>query len=233
MADDLIGVHRTAARAVVMVFDVDGTLVDSNDAHARAWVETLSTFGIERDLQAVRRLVGMGGDKLLPAVARIEAGSELGREISRRRSAHFRRTYLGQLRPFSGARALLLALRERGVRLAVASSSDEEDLDRLLQIARVTDLIERRASADDADRSKPDPDLIRAALAGLRDLNPKTAAVSMIGDTPYDIDAAHRAGVRAIGFRCGGWSDPDLAGAAMLFDGPADMLEHLERALGG
>src|SRR5438552_11445391 len=137
-----------AARQAVMVFDVDGTLVDSNDAHARAWVETLRMFGIERDVAAARRLVGMGGDKLLPALAGIEAESDLGRRITERRSAHFRRTYLDSLRPFGDTRALFEALRARGVRLAVASYSDQQDLDRLLEIAAVSDLIERRASAD-------------------------------------------------------------------------------------
>lgn len=213
-----------------MVFDVDGTLVDSNDAHARAWVQTLQTFGIERDVAAARRLVGMGGDKLLPALAGIEAESELGRQITERRSAHFRRTYLERLRPFGDTRALFEALRSRGVRLAVASSSDQQDLDRLLEIARVSDLIERRASADDAERSKPDPDLIGAALSRLGDV--EGAIVTMVGDTPYDIEAARQAGVRAIGFRCGGWSDAALAGAITIFDGPTDMLAHLDRVLG-
>jgi HAD superfamily hydrolase (TIGR01549 family) len=217
------------ARHAVMVFDVDGTLVDSNDAHARAWVETLQTFGIERDVAAARRLIGMGGDKLLPALTGIEAESDLGRRITEQRSAHFRHTYLDELRPFTETRALFQALRARGARLAVASSSDQKDLDRLLEIAAVADLIERRASADDAERSKPDPDVIQAALVRLGDV--KDAEVSMVGDTPYDVEAAHRAKVRAIGFRCGGWSDAELAGAEDVFDGPADMLAHLDLVL--
>jgi HAD superfamily hydrolase (TIGR01549 family) len=216
-------------RRVVMIFDVDGTLVDSNDAHARAWVETLRTFGIEREVEAARRLVGMGGDKLLPTLTGIDPESDLGRQISERRGAHFRRTYLDRLQPFEDTRALFQALRARGVRLAVASSSGEEDLGRLLEIARVADLIERRASADDADRTKPDPDVVRAAMSRLGDL--EDAAVSMVGDTPYDIEAARRARIRAVAFRCGGWSDADLVGAADIFDGPADMLAHLDRAL--
>jgi HAD superfamily hydrolase (TIGR01509 family) len=217
------------ARHPVMIFDVDGTLVDSNDAHARAWVETLQTFGIERDVGAARRLIGMGGDKLLPVLAGIEAESDLGRNITKERGAYFRRTYLDGLRPFTDTRALFQALRAQGARLAVASSSDQEDLDRLLEIAAVADLIERRASADDAERSKPDPDLIQAALARLGDV--KDAQVTMVGDTPYDIEAARKANVRAVGFRCGGWSDAALAGAEVIFDGPADMLAHLDRVL--
>jgi len=213
----------------VMIFDVDGTLVDSNDAHARAWVETLSQFGIQRDVAAARRLIGMGGDKLLPTLTGISADSDLGKQISEQRSEHFRRTYRDGLRPFRDTRALFLALRARGVRLAIASSSNEEDLQRLLQVAEVADLIERRASADDAARSKPDPDIVHAALARLG--NPKHARATMVGDTPYDIEAARKAGITAFGFRCGGWSDAELAGAAMIFDSPADMHAHLDRAL--
>jgi HAD superfamily hydrolase (TIGR01549 family) len=216
-------------RGGVMIFDVDGTLVDSNDAHARAWVETLRTFGIERNVEAARRLVGMGGDKLLPTLTGIEPESDLGRQIAERHAVHFRRTYLDHLQPFKDTRALFQALRARGVRLAIASSSGEEDLGRLLEIAGVADLIERRASADDAERSKPDPDVVRAAMSRLGDL--ADASVSMVGDTPYDVEAARKAGIRAIAFRCGGWSDPDLVGAADIFDGPADMLVHLDRAL--
>jgi len=213
----------------VLIFDVDGTLVDSNDAHARAWIETLRTFGIERDVAAARRLVGMGGDKLLPRLTGVSADSDLGREIAKQRGDHFRRTYRDGLRPFRDTRALFLALRERGVRLAVATSSGEDDLEPLLEIAEVADLVERRASADDAPRTKPDPDVVHAALARLG--NPKHAHVSMVGDTPYDIEAAHQAGIAAIALRCGGWSDAELAGAAVIFDSPADMLAHLDRAL--
>src|SRR3569623_1945050 len=140
-----------------MIFDVDGTLVDSNDALARTWVKTLSLFGIQRDVAAARRLIGMGGDKLLPTLTGISADSDLGKQISEQRSEHFRRTYRDGLCPFWDTRALFLALRARGVRLGVASSSDEDDLRRLLEIAEVADLVERRASADDADRSQPDP----------------------------------------------------------------------------
>ncbi|HEY4185353.1 MAG TPA: HAD family hydrolase [Polyangia bacterium] len=213
----------------VMVFDVDGTLVDSNDAHALAWVETLRQFGIKAEVRVVRRLIGMGGDKLLPTVTGIAADSDRGKQIAKQRSAYFRQTYMERIRPFAGTRALFTALRNRDVRLAVASSSDEDDLARLLDIAEVADLIERRASADDAERSKPDPDIIHAALARLGKVDREK--VSMVGDTPYDVEAARKAGVRPIAFRCGGWSGLELTGAVLTFDGPADMLARLDLAL--
>jgi len=215
----------------VMIFDVDGTLVDSNDAHARAWVEALASFGIHVEIAAARRLIGMGSDKLLPELTGIEAESPRGKEIDEARGELFRRQYLPHLRPFPGTRALFLALRDEGIRLAVASSSREEDLGRLLEIAEVADLVERRASAKDARRSKPDPDVIHAALEGLGDVALSGAAVGMVGDTPYDVAAAWKAGVRPLAFRCGGWSDADLGGAAFIFDGPADMLARLSLAV--
>jgi len=215
----------------VMIFDVDGTLVDSNDAHARAWVEALAQFEIHVETAAARRLIGMGSDKLLPKLTRIEAESQRGKEIDEARGELFRREYLPHLRPFSGTRALFRALRAEGFRLAVASSSREEDLSRLLEIAEVADLVERRASAKDADRSKPDPDVIHAALEGLGDEPFSKTAAGMVGDTPYDVAAAWKAGVRPLAFRCGGWSDADLGGAAFIFDGPEDMLARLSLAV--
>jgi len=213
----------------VMIFDVDGTLVDSNDVHARAWVEALAQFGIHVETAAARRLIGMGSDKLLPTLAGIDAESPRGKEIDEARGELFRRQYLPHLRPFPATRALFLALRAEGIRLSIASSSRAEDLDRLLEIAEVADLVERGASAKDADRSKPDPDVIHAALEKLGKLT--GAAISMVGDTPYDVAAAWKAGVRPLAFRCGGWNDADLGGAAFIFDGPEDMLARLSIAV--
>ena len=215
----------------VMIFDVDGTLVDSNDAHARAWVEALAHFDIHVETAAVRRLIGMGSDKLLPELIAVEAESPRGQEIDAARGELFRREYLPHLRPFPATRALFQALKSEGIRLAVASSSREEDLGRLLEIAEVADLVERRASAKDAKRSKPDPDVIHAALEQLGGGALAGAAIGMVGDTPYDVAAAWKAGVRPLAFRCGGWSDADLSGAAFIFDGPEDMLARLSLAV--
>jgi HAD superfamily hydrolase (TIGR01549 family) len=204
-----------------VIFDVDGTLVDSNDAHAAAWRDALLEFGIDRPVGEIRRLIGMGGDKLLPALTGLSADSELGRRIVERRARRFREAYVDELRPFPGARALLARIAGDGFRLGIASSAKEDELNRLLRIAGVDDLIDRQTSSDDVDASKPDPDALHAALAKLR--VPAKSAV-MVGDTPYDIESAARAGVPTIAFRCGGWTDADLAGARAIYDGPADLL---------
>jgi HAD superfamily hydrolase (TIGR01509 family) len=206
-----------------LIFDVDGTLVDSNDAHAAAWARALGEAGIHRDVATIRPLIGMGGDKLLPRVAGVSAESELGRTISRRRFEIFREVYLPRLAPFRGARDLFERLRADGVRLAIANSAKKEELFALLDVARVRDLVDpdKVTSADDVDASKPDPDSVAIAL---HRLGTAPGATLMVGDTPYDIDAARRAGLETIAVRCGGWKDRDLSGAYAIFDDPADLL---------
>jgi HAD superfamily hydrolase (TIGR01509 family) len=204
---------------------VDGTLVDSNDAHAHAWVAALAEQGVEVPFAKVRRCIGMGGDKLLPAVCGDAADSARGKKISERRKEIFLKTYLPTLRPTPGAPDLLHHLRSRGLRLAVASSAKKDELEGLLRVCGADELIESSTSADDADRSKPDPDVVHAALGQLK-LGP--GEVVLLGDTPYDIEAAGRAGVGVIAFRCGGWADADLAGALSIYDHPADLLVHYD-----
>lgn len=203
------------------MFDLDGTLIDSNDAHARAWHQALREHGIESEVPRVRRLIGMGGDKLLPAIAALEADSPKGQAIARRKKAIFEQRLPG-LQPTLGARMLVEFLRERQIDLVIATSADEKELTALLAQAGVDDLFERRASKDDANESKPDPDIVQAALkkAGAR---PESSV--LIGDTPYDLEAAARAGVSAIALRCGGyWRDADFAGAMAVFDDPLALL---------
>jgi HAD superfamily hydrolase (TIGR01509 family) len=209
-----------------VIFDVDGTLVDSNDAHAAAWVEALADFDIDRLRADVRPLIGMGADKLLPALTGIDAKSERGRQIAARRRAHFRDGYLDKLTAFPGTRALFERLADDGIRLAIASSAQEVELEQLLRIAGVLDLVERPVSGDDVRASKPDPDVVHACLERLG-VTPEVSV--MVGDTPFDVEAATRAGVSAIAFRCGrGWRDGDFDGALAIYDGPRAMLRGYE-----
>jgi HAD superfamily hydrolase (TIGR01509 family) len=213
-----------------ILLDVDGTLVDSNDAHAQAWVAAFQDAGVTVDPRQVRRSIGMGGDKLMPAVSGIDADSERGKQISRRRGEIFRNEHLPQLRPFPGADRLVATFKSRNFTVVVASSAKRDELRGLLQIAGAASLLEESTSSDDAEESKPDPDIIHAALKRAR------AAADdalMIGDTPYDIDAAKRAGVRAIAFRCGGWDDESLREALAIYDGPWDLLAQIDSALEG
>ena len=208
-------------RTKVVLLDIDGTLIDSNDEHARAWVDVGREFGIDIDYDHVRRLIGMGGDKVLPAVTGLQEDDPRGEKIKERRGEIFRETYLPTLKPFPRARELLERLREDGWTLAVATSASKEDMDGLLKQAGIKDLIEEKTSSSDAEESKPDPDIIQAALKAA-DAGPDEAV--MLGDTPYDVEASGRAGVRCVALRCGGWGDADLAGAVAVYDDPADLL---------
>ncbi len=217
----------TTRRPRGVLLDIDGTLIDSNDAHARSWVDALAEHGHTVAFERVRPLIGMGGDKLLPELTGLDAEGPEGERISTRRRELFLTRHLPRLTPCRGARALVERLRGDGVQLIAASSAQQDELGPLLEQAGVADLIEAATSSDDAERSKPDPDIVAAALRRGR-----LAAqdVVMIGDTPYDIAAARRAGVRLIALRCGGWDDDGLAGAAAIYDDPADLLAHYEQS---
>ena len=212
-----------------VLFDVDGTLIDSNAAHATAWMRALREHGITVDIMRVRPLIGMGADKLLPAIAGIEERSPEGRAIAARKKELFHEQ-LPWLRPTRGARALLEYLRDQGVDVVIATSAGDQEMTALLERAEVADLVTDRASKDDAAESKPDPDIVCAALARARG-GPESTL--MVGDTPYDIEAAGRAGVPSVALRCGGyWTDRDLRGALYLFDDPKDLLERWQRFAG-
>ncbi len=213
-----------------VIFDVDGTLVDSNDAHAQSWVDTFAESGREMPFEVVRPLIGMGADKLLPKAIGIRHDSEQGKKLVKRRSEIFRERYLSRLRPLAGARALVLRVREDGLKAIVATSAKDKELKELLRAAEVEDLMEEKATASDAKRSKPDPDIVEAAIEE-SGVSPSDAV--MIGDTPYDVEAATKAGVRIIAFRSGGWDDKNLKGAAGIYDGPAALLTHYDASLLG
>ncbi|MBA3727341.1 MAG: HAD family hydrolase [Armatimonadetes bacterium] len=208
-----------------IIFDIDGTLLDSNDAHADSWVEIFSEAGYEVPFDVVRPLIGMGGDKLLPKTIGIEADSEEGKRLSKRRWKLFEAKYVTTLRPLDGARALVQRIRNDGLATVIATSAKKEEMYVLLKAAEVADLMEEKATSSDAEHSKPDPDVVLAAVkkSGLM-----KNELLMIGDTPYDVEAALRAGVPIIAFRSGGWLGSELAGASAIYDGPADLLANYE-----
>lgn len=211
-----------------VIFDIDGTLVDSNGLHAESWAETLSSFGFAITRDDVQPLIGMGGDKLLPALIGVDSESEDGKQYSEHRTELFFRKYLPRVRAFPGARALAERLRADGFVLVTASSASEEELEKLLAVAGIEDLLRDTTSSDDAERSKPDPDIIHAAIkrSGL-----PAADLIMLGDTPYDVEAATRAGVRIVAVRSGGWDDQSLAGASAVYEDVGALLERYEESL--
>jgi HAD superfamily hydrolase (TIGR01509 family) len=212
---------------IAVLFDVDGTLVDSNDAHARAWVAAFAEHGITVDLAQARKCIGMGGDKLMPEVSGVQRDSPSGTAIASRRAEIFAERFLPHLKPFSNSERLVAALKDRGHTVVAASSAPRKELGALLAVAGVDALMDATTSSDDAQESKPEPDIIQAALK-----RAKAAAANavMIGDTPYDVEASQRAGVAVIAFRCGGWDDEALRGAIAVYDGPWDLLSQLDES---
>ncbi|MCK6544739.1 HAD family hydrolase [Myxococcota bacterium] len=209
-----------------VILDIDGTLIDSNDAHALSWVEALASHGLRVPFEAVRPLIGMGGDKVLAALVDVDADGEQGRAIKALRVERFR-ARLAELRPFTGARALVERLLQRGHELVVGTSAESDLVDALLDVAEVRDLLPKRTTSDDAERSKPDPDIVEAAADALD----TSAARVMLGDTPYDLAAAHSAGHACIAIRAGGWwTDAAFASAAAIYDDPAHLLRELDRS---
>jgi len=208
-----------------VIFDVDGTLVDSNDAQAQSWVAALKDFGYSVPYEKVRPLIGMGGDKVLPETIGVQKDSEKGKQISNRRSEIFKEKYLPNIKPFPDAQKLLDRMHEQRLKLAIATSAQPDELRPLLQIVGAADLIEDKTSAKDAKSSKPNPDIMQVAL---KRVGYPANQVVMIGDTPYDIEAARKVGIETIAFRCGGWSDSDLAGAIAIYNDPADLLAHYD-----
>ena len=188
-------------KLAVVLPDIDGTLIDSNDAHARAYMEAFRAHRVEVNSVDLRKATGMDGDNLFPTVAHREEDSPDGKAISKTRSELFKQKYQPTLRAFPQVKELLMRLRQDGIKLVVATSAKPED----------------------AENSKPAPDSLQAALkkSGL-----ETASVVMLGDTPYDVEAAKKAGVGTIGVCCSRWAAPDLKGALAICDDPADLLAH-------
>jgi phosphoglycolate phosphatase-like HAD superfamily hydrolase len=217
--------HPPGAALRTVLLDIDGTLLDSNDAHARAWVAALAAHGYVVPFERVRPLIGMGGDKLTPELTGLDPDSLEAERLGAAHGEIFRARELPTLRATPGARALLEHLKERGLELAVATSAKDDAVTALLEQAGVADLIHAASSADDAGRSKPDPDIV---LAALHSVHRSAWQAVMIGDTPYDVAAATRARVPIIAVRCGGWwDDAALDGALAIYDDPADLLAHV------
>ncbi|HEY3789700.1 MAG TPA: HAD family hydrolase [Urbifossiella sp.] len=207
-----------------LLLDIDGTLVESNDAHAHAWVRALAEEGFTVPFETIRPLIGMGGDKLLPKVSGVDPESSQGKEITHRRQELFLDDYLPHLRPTRGTNELLQLLAKKKLRMAVASSAKKKELDPLLKICGADQVIKSKTSSDDAERSKPDPDIVHAAL---KEIGLPRSVVALLGDTPYDVEAGRKAGIRVIAVRCGGWSDVDLLADA-IYDDPADLAQNLD-----
>lgn len=205
-----------------VILDVDGTLVDSNDLHTEAWVQAFRQFGFPTAFDQIKPLIGMGGDKIVPLITGESEQTQLVKSLKSYRSQLFKDYYMPQIKPFPKVRELLLQMIDSGLRLVVGTSANQSELEGILAVASLDDLLHLRTTKSDADNSKPDPDIIEAAL---QKLGYPADRVIMLGDTPYDIKAAKEAYVRSVALRSGGWDDLSLKDAIAIYEDPADLYE--------
>jgi HAD superfamily hydrolase (TIGR01509 family) len=211
-----------AGRAVL--FDIDGTLVDTSYLHTVAWWQAFRDAGHEVPMREIHRAIGMGSDKLVPHL--------IGRDdddLSTAHSHHYA-PYLERLVAFDGAADLLRACHDRGLTVVLATSAQDWQLDRLRRSIGADDVIDHVTGASDVEASKPSPDIVNAALAA-SGVGPDDAV--MVGDTKWDVEAAAKAGVRCVAMTTGGWSQQELrdAGAVEVYAGPRDLLDRLDDSI--
>ena len=213
-----------------VIFDVDGTLVDSVDAHAHAWQDAFRDFGKEVPFEKVRSQIGKGGDQLMPVFLSDDQIARDGKALEAHRAEVLKNDYLPGLKPFPGVRALFQRLQSAGSKILLASSAKEDELQFYKRLAQIDDLVEAETSSEDAERSKPHPDIFEAALKQLAGMD--KARIVVVGDTPYDAEAAGKAGLSTIGVLCGGFAEADLrrAGCIAIYAGPADLLAHFDES---
>jgi beta-phosphoglucomutase-like phosphatase (HAD superfamily) len=213
------------------IFDIDGTLVDSNDFHAKSWERAFAKHGKAIPAQKIRPHIAKGADHLLPIFLDSQEIKCIGKSVAELSDKIFKADYLVQIRPFPMVRELFKKIRDAGARIALETSSKQDRIKDYMVIAQIEDLVEQSASAADVSESKPEPDIFHSAMKQLG--NPAHDSVLVVGDTPYDALAAKRAGLRAIGLLCGGHSSENLRenGCTGIYNDPAHMFQELEQIL--
>lgn len=206
------------------IVDVDGTLVDTNYQHALAWYRAFRRYDLTIPIWHIHRAIGMGGDQLVPHVAGDKVAQELGADLEEAWTEEFR-TMVGEVRPFEGARELLADIKDRGFRLVLASSGKKEFVDQFLDLIDGRSVADAWTTSEDAEESKPAPDLLQTAMkkvTGARGL--------MLGDSTWDCVAAKNFSVPSIAVRTGGFSPEELteAGAIRVFDSLIDLRKALD-----
>jgi len=213
-------------RVTGIIFDIDGTLVDSNDIHARAWIDAFAEFGKDIPFKLMRSQIGKGGDLLVPDLLSAREMQEFGEKVKKRRTEIFKARYMQQIRPFKRVRENLEILHERRIRMALASSANPDEVDYYIELMEIGELIEASTSTEDAYHSKPSPEIFEAALLKLGTSKRQTLVV---GDTPWDILAAHRCALPIAAVRSGGFKRSTLTKAEFIFSSVHTLVERIEQ----
>jgi HAD superfamily hydrolase (TIGR01549 family) len=214
---------------LAFIFDIDGTLVDSNELHVDSWDRAFQRFDKKFSRERLRAQIGKGSDQYLPEFLTPEEIERFGKELDEYRSELFRKEYLPRVRSFLKVRELFQRIHADDKRIVLASSGKKADTKYYVDLLEVGDLIEGCVSGDDAGSSKPAPDIFAAALEKLGDISPSD--VLTVGDTRFDVEAAKKAGLKTIALLCGGTAESVLreAGAVAIYRDPADFLVHYEK----
>lgn len=212
-----------------VIFDVDGTLVDSVDEHAEAWRRAFLDYGRDLPFAHVRSQIGKGADQLMPVFLTDEELERFGKQLEAHRTELYLREFMPKVRAFPKVRELFERLRADGVKVALATSAKDQELAHLEKLCGIEDLEPAETTKDDVDRSKPHPDIFEAAWNELG--RPPADTVVVVGDTPYDAIAAVKLGLPPLGVLCGGFSAADLrtAGCRVLMRDPAELLARYEQ----
>lgn len=224
-------VARVSGVLKAFIFDVDGTLVDSVDVHAKTWKDAFREFGHGVSFDDLRNQIGKGGDQLIAAFLSKEEIREIGAKLQSRRAEMLRESHLDSIRAFPRVRDLFECIRDRGMKIALASSAKGKELETYKQKADIEDLVEGETSSDDVERSKPHGDIFQAACDSLPGLG--ASEMIVVGDTPYDAEAAAKVGLRTIGLLSGGFAEERLrdAGCIAVFRDPAHLLDQIDDAI--
>jgi HAD superfamily hydrolase (TIGR01549 family) len=216
---------------LAFIFDIDGTLVDSNELHVDSWDRAFRRFGKQFSREKLRAQIGKGSDQYLPEFLTPDEIKRFGKALDDFRSELFKNEYLPKVRPFPKVRELFQRIRNDDKRIVLASSGKKADTKYYIDLLKIGDLIEGYTSGDDAESSKPAPDIFAASLEKLGDMSPADAVT--VGDTRFDIEAARKAGLKTIAFLCGGTSEATLrkAGAVVIYRDPADFLAHYDQLI--
>jgi HAD superfamily hydrolase (TIGR01549 family) len=209
-----------------IIFDVDGTLVDSNDIHARCWIDAFEHFGKHFEWDVIRHQIGKGGDLLVPDLLNAREMRRFGEELKEYRTKLYKEKYLPDVKPFPRVREVFETLHGRGIKLALGSSSNQDEVKYYTALLGVGDLVEGSTSKSDADLSKPSPEIFQAAL---EKLGTEAGNTLTVGDTPYDILASHRASLATAAVLSGGFERELLTKAEFLFDDVGELVREIDR----